>query len=125
MARHGAGSDLFQCGAGLTLFHVDPEVQLRPCLMTPHVSFDLSKAGFLDIWNSERFLEFRKNKKAPEVCRKCDLKALCGYCPAFFRLETGQENMISPYLCDIGREFKSAIEKIQQNNQLDMIHNAG
>lgn len=125
MAMHGIGSDLYQCGAGLNLFHIDPGAQLRPCLMTPQVGFDLLKTGFSDIWNSERFLAFRKNTKAPKACQKCDLKALCGYCPAFFRLETGQENMISSYLCDIGREFKLGIDQIQQNNQLDIIQNAG
>ncbi|MDA3894651.1 MAG: radical SAM protein [Desulfobacteraceae bacterium] len=113
MARQVSGPDLYQCGAGLTLFHVDPEAQLRPCLMTPHVSFDLSNARFSDIWNSEIFLAFRKNKKMPKACQKCDLKVLCGFCPAFFRLETGEEDMISSYLCEIGWERKQAIGHIQ------------
>ena len=32
-------------------------------------------------------------------CRGCEKIALCGYCPAFFELETGREDRHSDYLC--------------------------
>ena len=111
MSGNKANADLYQCGAGLTLFHIDPDLQLRPCLMTSHVEFDLTNNGFQDVWSSENFLAFRKNgKKAPKACRECDLNVLCGYCPAFFRLETGDEDKIASYLCEIGRKRKQALD---------------
>ncbi|HWR57854.1 MAG TPA: hypothetical protein VN328_03105, partial [Thermodesulfovibrionales bacterium] len=35
-------------------------------------------------------------------CLACEKINLCGYCPAFFRLETGAEDMRSEYLCRMG-----------------------
>ena len=38
------------------------------------------------------------------VCQACSWRTTCGYCPGFFRLETGDELKPAHYLCQLGEE---------------------
>ncbi|RJP84277.1 MAG: radical SAM protein [Desulfobacteraceae bacterium] len=109
MNHQPVSTDLYQCGAGRNMFHISPSGWVRPCLMVSGTSRNLLTEGFSKIWGSNDFKQFRDRGKAPVKCRECDKKAVCGYCPGFFQLESGQVEMSSEYLCDIGRERKQAI----------------
>ena len=37
------------------------------------------------------------------ACNKCEKMTLCSFCPGFFELENGAEDLISEYLCELGR----------------------
>jgi radical SAM protein with 4Fe4S-binding SPASM domain len=94
--------DLYGCGAGVTGFHIDPSGSLQPCMMTLDIQHDLSESGFLAGWH-DIISHIRGKKAAPEfACRGCEKINLCGYCPAFFRLENGTENARSDYICKMG-----------------------
>jgi radical SAM protein with 4Fe4S-binding SPASM domain len=94
--------NLYGCGAGVTGFHVDPSGSLQPCMMTLDIHHDLSDSGFLEGWNNIT-LRIKEKKAAAEfACRGCEKINLCGYCPAFFRLENGAEDVRSDYICKIG-----------------------
>jgi radical SAM protein with 4Fe4S-binding SPASM domain len=94
---------LYTCGAGRTGFHLDPRGRLSPCLMIPWLTFDLAATPFALAW--QEIGEAMAAMKAPPdfPCRSCRYKNVCGYCPAFFRLETGSERIRSDYLCALGR----------------------
>lgn len=104
--------DLYQCGAGLTMFHIDSTGKMSPCLMAFDVCQDLLNSTFKDAWYSKKFERFRENQQAPAKCRDCELKCLCGYCPGFFELETGSKSVHSEFLCEIGKERKQAIDNL-------------
>ncbi|HXX57901.1 MAG TPA: radical SAM protein, partial [Thermodesulfovibrionales bacterium] len=103
---------LYQCGAGLTGFHIDPYGYLQPCLMTRNMRYDLSKGSFLSGWNG--IISGIRNKKARKdfACYHCDRKDLCGFCPAFFEFENGAEDARSEYLCAMGKNRFSRIHDI-------------
>ncbi len=94
--------DLYGCGAGVTGFHVDPSGGLHPCMMTLDIRYGLSGCSFLEGWNYVVSRIREKKAGAGFVCRGCDKINLCGYCPAFFRLETGAEDVRSDYICRTG-----------------------
>ncbi|MBU1909921.1 MAG: radical SAM protein [Verrucomicrobia bacterium] len=100
-----AGEDdrLYTCGAGRTGFHLDPRGRLSPCLMIPWLTFDLATIPFTRAW--QEIGKAMDGMKAPPdfPCRPCRYKNVCGYCPAFFRLETGSEQIRSDYLCALGQ----------------------
>lgn len=101
--------DLYECGAGICCFHVDAHAALKPCLMATDISYDLSHGSFLEGWH-HIVQDIRTRKLGPDsLCRNCDKKHLCGYCPGFLKLETGFEDVHSPYLCALG---KSRLEHI-------------
>jgi radical SAM protein with 4Fe4S-binding SPASM domain len=101
---------LYDCGAGVNSFHIDPAGVLRPCLMINDVSYDLLKGSFRNGWRN-RIPETRKKKIPLEfACKTCNNRIYCGYCPAFFKLETGSETEVSPYLCELGQRMGKQME---------------
>lgn len=98
--REGGGLDcLYPCSAGLTTFHVDAAGRLKPCLMVAEPFFDLKTGAFADGWAGP-VRGVREQRPAEALsCRQCERRSLCGYCPGFFRLETGSEQCPSPFLC--------------------------
>ena len=111
--RSSALSDrLYLCGAGVSHFHVDPFGILRPCLVVRNVGASLLDNSFGEVWRS--IVTLMDDKKASEdsVCVNCDKKALCGYCPAFFELESGSELVRSNFLCKLGQlRFEAIMDR--------------
>lgn len=94
---------LYGCGAGLTNFHIDSRGHLLPCIMARDFRYDLLAGSFLDGWN--RVIPVFREQKARQdnACIGCEAVVVCGHCPAFFRLENGDDNIPSKYLCQIGK----------------------
>jgi len=114
-----ATDTLYACGAGVSIFHADPKGILRPCFMVPGEKFDLKHHRFYDIWHEKEFIDFRNPGEMPPSCQKCDKISLCGYCPGFFYLETGDERIPSTFLCKIGAYRRNMIFNYiseEQNN---------
>ncbi|MBI9082901.1 MAG: radical SAM protein [Desulfobacterales bacterium] len=94
---------LYRCGAGETNFYIDPYGFLTPCLMVTNPRYDLGAGSFLTGWHGE-IAKIRERKTGDEfVCRTCEKRSLCEICPAFFRVETGSEQIRSEYICAMGR----------------------
>ena len=110
---------LYNCGAGITSFHIDPYGMLKPCLMTDAHSVNLLSNSFASGWRNA-IPHIRQRKAGVDfVCTRCDKKSLCGYCPAFFSLENGSEEISSEYLCAMGRQ---RFQKIQQHRLQEDYH---
>lgn len=111
--RHESSSDgLYQCGAGVTGFYIDPCGSLRPCLMTTTLSYDLLKGSFSSGW--EEITSRIREEKADRdfTCNTCEMKLHCGYCPAFFELENGDAQVRSEYLCSMGSSRYKNLQNI-------------
>ncbi len=95
-----ADSDLlYQCGAGLNTFHVDPYGGMSACLVARRPAYDLRQGTFHEGWHN--FLpQVRAQKRTRETpCRRCDLISLCGQCPGWAQMEYGDQEEPVPYLC--------------------------
>ncbi|MBM4031479.1 MAG: radical SAM protein [Planctomycetes bacterium] len=103
---------LYQCGAGVTAFHVDASGSLRPCLMVAEPSCSLLDRGFREGWDTVIPRLHERMPKEGFACRACEKRALCGYCPAFFALENGAEDAGSDYLCALGRLRYAALNPV-------------
>lgn len=95
---------LYKCGAGLAGFHIDPYGNLMPCLMATAHKFDLSNRSFLGVWNDEIASLMDRKARIDLICNTCEDIIKCGYCPAFFNLENGSEDIRSEYLCSMGKQ---------------------
>jgi radical SAM protein with 4Fe4S-binding SPASM domain len=114
-----SSGNLYDCGAGMTAFHVDSRGILRPCFMVPGEKYHLTRSGFHDIWHDSHFLDFQRPGDMPPICEKCHHKVLCGYCPGFFKLETGDERTPSDYLCRIGGHRRNMIFSFNSEETLN------
>lgn len=93
---------LFQCGAGQTAFHIDSYGYLQPCLLVTDPRVNILDSGFSSHWDHS-IAKIRKKKPGADYpCNQCDKRMLCGFCPGFFKSETGEEDVQSEYLCQLG-----------------------
>jgi radical SAM protein with 4Fe4S-binding SPASM domain len=102
---------LYNCGAGVTGFHIDPYGYLKPCIMINNISYNLLGGNFLTGWRD--VISGILDKKAGNVssCNQCENRHLCDFCPAFFALENGAEDIRSEYLCALGNQRVKMIHK--------------
>ena len=103
---------LYQCGAGLSTFHIDPFANLQPCMMVSHVTYSILEGDFSTGWN-EIIPRMREKKPRSDFpCHQCKERTLCGFCPGFFQLESGEDDRHSEYLCALG---KHRFKKLNNN----------
>lgn len=93
---------LYRCGAGVTHAHVDPRGVLHPCLMAAHVGAPVAELGFQRAWASIGANLSARRIREDSACLLCDKHVLCGYCPGFSYLETGDEATPSAFQCAMG-----------------------
>jgi len=105
---------LYHCGAGMTHFHIGPYGNLLPCLMITDtdLEYNLVKGTFAAGWDNV-MPRIREKKPGKDYrCNQCEKRALCGLCPAFFKLENGKEDRRSQYLCDMGQQRFEKINEV-------------
>ena len=79
--------------------------------MARDFKYDLLGGNFAEGWNNV-IPRFRERKTADgNPCVGCEAISLCGFCPAYFLAENGDENLRSDYLCRMGRMRYAAINK--------------
>ncbi len=97
-----AGDPLYPCSAGMTHAHIGPTGALSPCVMVTPVACSLLDHTFSDAWTwiAHRLAERRIAEESS--CIGCEMNILCGYCPGFSALESGSEDRVCGYQCEIG-----------------------
>lgn len=102
MSRWKHSGTLYVCGAGITSFHIDPAGCLHPCILVTEAGYDLAGGDFETGWRNGFSRDLHRSVDETFPCVTCENLTFCGFCPAFFRLESGSETTVSPYLCAIG-----------------------
>lgn len=104
--RHIKAADtIYQCGAGMTHFHIDAYGNLQPCLISTRMKYNIfQNGGFMKGWR-DLMPQVRGEKAGGDIllCNRCEKRSLCGYCPAFFALESGSELQRADYLCEMAK----------------------
>jgi radical SAM protein with 4Fe4S-binding SPASM domain len=92
---------LYNCGAALDSFHVDPYGIMSACMMARTPGYDLRGGHFAEGWHE--FLPQVREKKPSKYspCGTCRLIALCGQCPGWAQLENADPEGPVEYLCAI------------------------
>lgn len=98
----GANDRLYRCGAGAVGFHIDPQGDMRPCLMSRDLGYNAVRLGFADAWRAVVEATDRVTSERAAECAECPYVLLCGYCPALFKLEQGSPSEPSKYVCRLG-----------------------
>ena len=92
---------LFACGAGMGSFHVDASGGLSLCIMAREPSYDLREGTFREGWLGPLREAREARRTRVTECTRCDLGSLCGQCPGWARIETGDAEEPVPFLCEI------------------------
>lgn len=97
----GHETDLYHCGAGVNTFAVDPTGMMSTCILTHKETFDLRKGTVEEGWNG--FLAKVREAQITRTtrCTACQLKSVCGMCPANAELEVGDPETPVDFLCEL------------------------
>jgi radical SAM protein with 4Fe4S-binding SPASM domain len=92
---------LYNCGAGVTAFHIDPFGKLSVCMLSREPEYDLREGSFDEGW--KHVLRDTRYQAAPEdyICNQCELLSLCGQCPGWTKLEGGDPVKPVTFLCKL------------------------
>jgi radical SAM protein with 4Fe4S-binding SPASM domain len=92
---------LYNCGAAVRSFHIDPYGQLTVCSMTRTPAYDLLSGSFREGWQT--LGEWRSVQVSKDfACLHCDLStSICQRCPAFSVHEHGDPETVVEYACAI------------------------
>jgi radical SAM protein with 4Fe4S-binding SPASM domain len=92
---------LFHCGGGLTTFAIDPSGMLSLCGFLRKETYDLRRGNFKEGW--EDFLMEVREKKITRYtkCVECEIKSMCGMCPANGELENRDPEEPVDFLCQV------------------------
>jgi radical SAM protein with 4Fe4S-binding SPASM domain len=93
---------LYHCGGGVDSFAINPYGQMSICVLSQQDMYDVRTGSFREGW--EQFLRrVRDKKKITQLtkCVSCELKAMCGMCPANGELENGDPEAPVDFLCQV------------------------
>ncbi len=100
--RPGASPDqLYRCGGGVHSFAVDPWGGMSLCALSRRRVYDWRSGSFGQGW---QFLSEVRGQPAtrPGRCTACQIRAICGICPAVAELETGDPEAHIEFMCRVG-----------------------
>ncbi len=91
--------EVYHCGGGVTSFAIDPQGKMSICVLSHVDKYDLRTGSFREAW--EEFLLKARRKKMTRLtkCAACEIKAMCGMCPANGELENGDPESPVDFLC--------------------------
>ena len=102
--------EVYQCGGGINSFAIDPEGKMTICVLSRMDHYDLRLGSFREGW--DHFLHQVRRKKITRVtkCTACEIKALCGMCPATGELENGDPEAPVEFLCHVAHLRAAAMD---------------
>lgn len=100
---------LYRCGAGVNSIHINPYGKASGCSMMTE-GYSLREHGLRWVWQEGIRSIVNRVKDFALPCDDCSLANLCGQCPPWSVLESGDEKKEVTYLCEIAkmreREFE-------------------
>lgn len=101
--------ELYHCGGGIDSFAINPYGQMSICLLSQQDLYDVRTGSIRAGW--EQFLHRVRQKKITRLtkCVHCELKAMCGMCPANGELENGDSEAPVDFLCRVAHIRAHAI----------------
>lgn len=93
--------EVYHCGGGINSFAIDPQGQMSICVLSHFDKYDWRGGSIQDGW-ADFLLRVRRRKLTQITkCVRCEIKAMCGMCPANGELESGHAEKPVDYLCHV------------------------
>jgi len=100
---HGSadGKELYACGGSHNAFAIDAFGKLSTCVLWHGETYDVRKGNFKEGWAEFLLKVSRKRSSRKTKCLNCDLRSMCGMCPANGVLECGDAEEPVDFLCQV------------------------
>jgi radical SAM protein with 4Fe4S-binding SPASM domain len=93
--------ELYHCGGGVNSFAIDPYGRLNMCVLSNGDAYNLRKGSFWEGWKNFVCNLRRKKITRQTKCVDCEVKAMCGMCPANAQLENRDGEEPVDFLCQV------------------------
>ena len=102
--------EMYQCGGGISGFSIDPCGMMSICVLSGADKYDLRRGSFAEGWG--QFLRSVRRKKITRVtkCTACQIKSMCGMCPANGELENQDPEAPVDFLCYVAHLRAEALD---------------
>jgi len=91
----------YTCGGGVSGCAVDPSGHMSICVISHQQGYDIRTGSFQEGWNG-RLSEIRnQERKQTTICTNCQIRSICGMCPANGELENGNPESPVDFLCQV------------------------
>lgn len=92
--------EVYSCGGGIGSFAVDPYGKMSICVLSTQESYDLRTGTVQEGWRN--FLGQVRHRKITRItkCTECQIKSMCGMCPANGELHHGDAEKPVEFLCE-------------------------
>jgi radical SAM protein with 4Fe4S-binding SPASM domain len=91
---------LYSCGGGITAFAVDPYGKMTVCPFSQTGAYDLACGTFSEGWAHLKRVREKKAMRQTK-CSRCEIKAMCGMCPANGELESRDAEEPVDFMCRV------------------------
>ena len=100
-AARPASDQVYSCGGGVSSFAVDPYGGMSICVLSEKEKYHLGTGTVAEGWT--QFLRAVRARKVTREtkCTNCQIKPLCGMCPANGELESGDAETPVDFLCAV------------------------
>ena len=95
-----AWDELYSCGGGIHAFAVDPYGRMTVCPFSQTDAYDLTGGTFSGGWTHLKSVRDKKALRQTK-CSRCEIKAMCGMCPANGELEGLDAEKPVDFLCRV------------------------
>lgn len=95
-------TETVECAGGRVAMQIDARGQASYCVQYREPSLSVLDGGVKEVWAKMKQLR-EVYFQEPGQCRTCLYHAYCDYCPAWNKLEGGDEKRVVSYVCDIAR----------------------
>lgn len=100
---------MYECGGGVHSWAMDPYGNLTICVLSHKDNFNIREQTFAEAWNG--LMEVRqKPATRPTKCTTCQIKTMCGMCPANGELENGDPEAPVDFLCHVAHLRAAALD---------------
>jgi radical SAM protein with 4Fe4S-binding SPASM domain len=103
-------TEVYQCGAGINSFSINPQGKMSICTLSQLDMFDLRKGSFRSGWEGLLLEERCKKTTRMTKCVPCGIKPMCGMCPANGVLEQKDPESPVDFLCQVAHLRSFALE---------------
>jgi radical SAM protein with 4Fe4S-binding SPASM domain len=102
--------ELYACGGSHNAFAIDASGKLSTCVLWHGETYDLRKGSFKEGWEDFLLKVSRKKATRKTKCLACELRSMCGMCPANGVLECGDAEEPVDFLCQVAHLRAYAFE---------------